>query len=148
MHKPVIEENDKVIGDTRVIPIVEHEYDKIQWSCITSIYTDAGEPETLKEAMTSPNGNLWEMYAISEVNNFLSRKAWILTKIGVVKDKGRNTVPFMWVFKSKEEAEALIFLKSRSVVKGYMKLSGVEFTESLYPAVSENPTSIRIGLTL
>ena len=59
MHKPVIEENDKVMGDTRVIHIVEHKYDKIQWACSTSIYTYDGEPETLKEAMTSPNGHLW-----------------------------------------------------------------------------------------
>ena len=55
MHKPVIEVNCKVTGDTRVIPIMEHEDDKIQWACSTSISTDAGEPETLKEAMTGPN---------------------------------------------------------------------------------------------
>ena len=42
IHNPVIEENHKVMGDIRVIQIVEHEYDKIQWVCSTSIYTDAG----------------------------------------------------------------------------------------------------------
>ena len=31
---------------------------------------DAEEPDTLKEAMTMPNGNLWKISAISEVNNF------------------------------------------------------------------------------
>ena len=59
MHKPFFEENHKVMGYNRVIPIVEHEDDKIQWACSTSIYTDAGEPETLKEAMTIPNVHLW-----------------------------------------------------------------------------------------
>ena len=49
LHKPVIKGNYKVTGDTRVILIVEHEDDRIQWKCITSIYTDSGEPETLKE---------------------------------------------------------------------------------------------------
>ena len=58
MHDPVIEGNYKVTGDLRVIPILEHEDDKIQWSCSTSVSTDAGEPETLKEAMTRPNGHL------------------------------------------------------------------------------------------
>ena len=58
MHDLVIEGNYKVTGDTRFITIVEHEDDKIQWACSTSIYTDAGEPETLKEAMTRPNGHL------------------------------------------------------------------------------------------
>ena len=55
MHDPVIEENYRVMGETRVIPIAEHEDDEIQWVCITSISTDSGEPETLKEAMTRPN---------------------------------------------------------------------------------------------
>ena len=41
---------------------------------------DAEEPKTLKEAMIRSNGHLWEISAIYEVNNFLSRKAWILTK--------------------------------------------------------------------
>ena len=90
--------------DTRVIRIVEHEDDKIQWTCGTSIYTYAGEPETLKEAMTGPNGYLWEISAISDVNMFLSGKAWILTKRGVVKNKCRNPAPIKWLFKSKEEA--------------------------------------------
>ena len=36
-----------------------------------SIYMDAGEPETLKEAITRPNGNLWKISAIYEVNNFM-----------------------------------------------------------------------------
>ena len=55
IHEPVIEGNYKVTGDTRVIPIVEQKYYKIQWACSTSISTGAGEPETLKEAMTRPN---------------------------------------------------------------------------------------------
>ena len=58
IHDPVIEGNYRVTGDTGVIPIVEHEDEKIQWACSTSIYTDAGETETLKEAMMRPNGHL------------------------------------------------------------------------------------------
>ena len=42
MHDPVIEVNYKVTGDTRVIPIVEHADDEIQWAFSTSIYMDAG----------------------------------------------------------------------------------------------------------
>ena len=60
MHNTVIKGNYKVMGYTRVIPIVEHEDDKIQWACSTSIYTDTGEPETLKAAMTRSNGHLWK----------------------------------------------------------------------------------------
>ena len=38
------------MGETRVIPIVEHKDDKIQCACSTSIPMDDLEPETLKEA--------------------------------------------------------------------------------------------------
>ena len=42
MHDPVIDRNYKLMGDTRVIQIVEHEHDEIQWGCIKSISTDSG----------------------------------------------------------------------------------------------------------
>ena len=72
MHEPLIKGKYEVTGETRVILIVmEHEEDEIKWACNTSISTDAGEPETPKEAMTRPNGNLWRMSAIYEVNIFL-----------------------------------------------------------------------------
>ena len=98
-------------GDTRVIPIVENEDDEIQWACSTSIYTDAGEPETLKEAMTRPNGNLWKISAVSEGNGFLSRKVWIPTNRSVVKPKCINPVRVKLVLNIKEDHEGLIFLK-------------------------------------
>ena len=68
------------------------------------------------------------MYAISEVNFFLSRKAWILTNIRVVKAKGRNKIFIKWVFNIKEDADGLIFMKSRNLVKGYMQVPGVDLT--------------------
>ena len=98
-------------GDTRVIPIVENEDDEIQWACSTSIYTDAGEPETLKEAMTRPNGNLWKISVVSKRNGFLSRKVWIPTNRCVVNSKCINPVRVKLVLNIKEDHEGLIFLK-------------------------------------
>ena len=74
MHTPVIEVNYKATGDTRFIPIVEHEDEKIQGVCSTSIYMDSGEPETLKKVMKRPNGHLWKISVISEVNNFCQER--------------------------------------------------------------------------
>ena len=42
MHDTFIKGEYKVTIDTRVIPIVEHEEDKIQWVLSTSISEDAG----------------------------------------------------------------------------------------------------------
>ena len=102
IHDPAIEGNYKVTRNTSVTTIIDHEDEKIQWACSTSIYTDDGEPETLKEAMTRPNGNLWKMSAILEVKHVLSRKSWIITKRSVVKAKGIRSIPAKWVFSSKE----------------------------------------------
>ena len=83
---------------------------------------DSGEPDTIKEMMTRPNGHFWKVSAISEVNNFLSRKTWIPTKRSAVKAKVRNSVPSKWVFKSREETGRLIRTKLRNVVKVYMSV--------------------------
>ena len=72
--------------------------------------------------MTRPNGHLWKMSAILEVNIFLSSEAWITTNISVVKAKYRKPVPVKWVFKSNKEADGLISLKSRNVVKVFMQV--------------------------
>ena len=87
------------------------------------------------------------MSAISEVSHFLSINIWILTKRSVVKSKVRDTVPVVWVFKSKEEADSLIFLKSINLVKRYMQVPGIYFTESFSPVAPDTSTSILIGWT-
>ena len=79
--------------------------------------------------MTSQNGNLWKISKIYKVNAFLSRKSWIPIKIITVKEKIRNPVSIKWVLKNKEEPDGLICLKSRSVVRGYMQVPGVDYTE-------------------
>ena len=94
------------------------------------IYTDSGEPKTLKDSMTSPNGHLWKMSVITELNHILSRNTWITTKRSVVIGKGRKPVPIEWVLKSMEEPDRLIRLKSRNLVKGYLQVPVVDYTES------------------
>ena len=98
--------------------------------------------------MTRPNGHLFKISALSEVNHSISRKACILKKRSVVKARRRKPVPVKWLFKSKEEADGLICLKSINLVKGYMQVPVVDFTESFSPVVLDTSTSIMILLTL
>ena len=74
MHKTVIKGKYKVNRDDRVILIVEHKEDGIQWACSKYIFTESGESESLKEVMTISNGNLWKMSAILEFNNFCKER--------------------------------------------------------------------------
>ena len=66
LHEPIIKVKYKVTRETRFIQIiVEHEEDGIQWACNTSISTDTGEYETLREAISRPIGHLWKISAVS-----------------------------------------------------------------------------------
>ena len=65
-----------------------------------------------------------------------------------MKAKGRKPVPVKWVFKSKEEPDGLIHLDLINVIKGYVKVPGVDFKESFSPVTSDTCKSILIGLTL
>ena len=88
------------------------------------------------------------MSAIYEVKNFLSRKAWITIKKIILKAKGKKPVPVKWVFNSKEETDGLINLKSINLVKGYMQVHWVEYTESFLPNATNTSTRILIGMNL
>ena len=53
-----------------------------------------------------------------------------------------------WVFKSKEEPEGLIHLKSINTVNGYMQVPVFDYIESFSPLATDTSTGIMIGLTL
>ena len=88
------------------------------------------------------------MSAIPEAIFFCQERPGFQQRETFVKAKGRKPVPVKWVFKSMEEAEGFIFLKSRNVVKVYMQVPLVEFKKSFYPVASDTSTRILIGLNL
>ena len=71
---------------------------------------------------------------------FCQEKPGLQQKEAFVKTKGRNTVPVNWIFKSKEKADGLIFLKSKNEVKGYMQVPGVDFKESFSTVTLDTST--------
>ena len=78
--------------------------------------------------MSIQKGHFCKMSDTSEVNNFLSRKACIPIKRIKLKEKCRNPVPVKCSFKSKEEPDRLLHLKSINLVKGYIQVLGVDYT--------------------
>ena len=57
-------------------------------------------------------------------------------------------MPVKWVFKIKEDIDKLILLKSINVVRGFMQVQGVDYTELFSPVAIDTSTRIIIGLTL
>ena len=101
-----------------------------------------------REMMTGPNGCLWKMSDISEVYDFMSRKAWIPTKRRTTKEKVRNTVPVKCVFNIKEDPDVLIRLKLINVVKGYIQVPAFDYKESFSLVTIDTSTIVMIGITL
>ena len=115
-------------------------------SYAVTIASDPGEPITLKEALAGPERKEWRKAAINEVMNFVKRGSWRKIHRTQVSKLGCQPIPLKWVFKKKNEHDGSIRYKARIVVKGYMQIPGVNFTETFSP-VSTN-TSIRMTICL
>ena len=109
---------------------------------------DPGDPSTFKEATQGVEKEKWLPSAKDEVLNFLNRKAWKKKKRSKVFALGRKPVPVKWVFKKKLEQDKSTRYKSRIVVKGYMQIPGVDYSESFSPVVNDTTTRVVLGLTL
>ena len=64
--------------------------------------------------MLRPIGNLWKFSAVSKINNFISRKAWITIRRSTVKVKVSNAVPVKWVLNNKKDPDGSISSNSRN----------------------------------
>ena len=71
-----------------------------------------------------------------------------MTNTSAVKAKVRKPVYIKWIFKSKEEADGLIRLKSRNIVNGYMQVPLVDYTESFSLVTTDTSINILPILTL
>ena len=80
--------------------------------------------------------------------NFINRDAWKKIERTLVSKLGRKPVPVKWIFKIKEEHHGGLRYKSRIVVKGYMQIPGVDFTESFSPVATDATIRMIIGIFL
>ncbi|MEM7291442.1 MAG: reverse transcriptase domain-containing protein, partial [Pseudomonadota bacterium] len=128
------------------ISIIEQEEERndeaVHFVFNTELMSDPGEPQTLEEALNGPEAEFWRPEAKKEVHNFIRRGNWrkcFRTKAG---SEGRRIIQVKWVFKKKKEADGTIRYKCRIVVKGFMQVPGVDFTEYFSPVATD--TTIRL----
>ena len=108
--------------------------------------SDPLEPKTFKKAMKLQDKEYWTESARREANNFIKRKAWKRVLKSEVYQKGRRPIPCKWIFKRKNKPDKWLSYKSRIVVKGYMQIPGVDYTESFSPVAGD--TVIQTGLSI
>lgn len=106
--------------------------------------TDAGEPSTFSEAMSSPRSPEWSLAMNEEMESLSKNQTWIL----VPHPKRQKIVGCKWIFKRKEDSSgtARARYKARLVAKGFSQVEGIDYTEIFSPVVKH--TSIRILLAI
>jgi hypothetical protein len=138
IESPVLIENDEPGTRTRSRTRIAH----LVFN--TMLTSDPGEPKTFRAPVNGPKKQEWIPSAKSEIYNFISRDAW--KKFPRDKLDGRKPIPVKWIFKIKEEQDGTLRYKSRIVLKGYVMLPGVDYTESFSPVATD--TTVRIAITI
>ena len=108
-----------------------------------ALASDPGEPKNYNEALASPDRIKWMKAMDKEVMNFLNRKVWSIVPRTKLR-QGQKPIQTRWVFRKKNEHDGSVRYKGRIVVKGYVQIPGVDFTETFSPVATD--TSIKVVL--
>jgi hypothetical protein len=101
------------------------------------------DPLNLCEAMRSEDASKWETAMQEEYDSLMANGTWELSTL----PKGRKSVVYKWVFRTKHDASGnIIRYKTRLVTKDYSQVAEVDFDET-FAAVAKFIT-IRIILVI
>ena len=101
------------------------------------------EPQSFKEAMSTPEAPLWKKAVNSEIESILQNHTWELVDLPL----GCKPLGYKWIFKRKMKADGSIDkYKARLVVKGYKQKEGVDYFNTYSPVT--RITSIRMLIAI
>ena len=102
-----------------------------------------GEPQTYKEAMTSPEAPFWKEAINSEVESILKNHTWELVDI----PPGNKLIGYKWIFKRNLKVDGSIDkYKARLAAKGYSQNEGLDYFDTYSPV--SRITSIRMVIAI
>ena len=107
----------------------------------TTVVSDPKTPTNFKEVMESKGKKKWLASMKDEIMNFVKRGSWRKIERKKVQGMGIKVIRVKKVFKVKIEQDMSHRYKTRDVVKGFMKIHGIDFTEYYTPV--ERDTTIR-----
>ena len=101
------------------------------------------DPETFKEAMSSPDSQQWKAAMDLEFDSLVKNNTWTVTFL----PPGRKAIKSKWIFKRKTEADGSPGRnKARLVAQGFSQRYGVDYDETFAPVTNMATLRIMIGL--
>jgi hypothetical protein len=98
---------------------------------ITNLLALPKTPQTIEEALASPEKDFWRLAIDSEMKSLIKNGTW---KEVQKLPNGRKALPCKWIFKIKLNTEGGIErFKARLVIKGFKQVEGVDYTETFAP---------------
>ncbi|BFG40858.1 hypothetical protein CerSpe_271320 [Prunus speciosa] len=101
------------------------------------------EPQTYKEAISSPEAPFWKEAINSEIESIMQNHTWELVNL----PPGNRPIGYKWIFKKKLKTDGTIDkYKARLVAKGYRQKEGLDFFDTYSPVT--RITSIRMLIAI
>lgn len=101
-------------------------------------YSSLNDPQSVEEALTSPQGHKWRMAMDEELSALSDNNTWTLVK----PPPKKKIIPCKWIFKAKTDQDGkVVRYKARLVIKGYKQKKGIDYGEVYSPVVRY--TSVR-----
>ena len=144
--------NKRTLDEPSTLKVQEQDIEPIKGSKIKKSknfgpdfisFMTIGEPQTYKEAMTSPEAPFWKEVINSEVESILQNHTWELVDI----PPGNKPIGYKWIFKRKLKADGSIDkYKAQLVAKGYKQKEGLDYFDTYSPV--SRITSIRMLIAI
>ena len=109
--------------------------------------SDPREPKSYKEALASPKQANWLVAIKNESENFINQKEWTPTEIQTLGHR-QKPIKVKWVFKKKAEQDGSTCFKGQIVVKGFVQIPGVDFTNTHSPVAQDSSLQIILAIVM